>query len=75
LAAANDENRRLELEADYEEKERRARRRSTGNVQVTLRAGATTLSIMGLFATISNTLDSRYIQCLVFTVMLSVVAP
>ena len=33
-AAADDESRRLELEADYEEKERRARRRSTGNVQV-----------------------------------------
>jgi hypothetical protein len=34
LAAAGDEVKKLELQADFEEKERRARRRSMGNIQV-----------------------------------------
>jgi hypothetical protein len=34
LAAAGDEAKKLELQADFEEKERRARRRSMGNIQV-----------------------------------------
>ena len=34
LAAAGDEAKKLELHANFEEKERRARRRSMGNIQV-----------------------------------------
>jgi hypothetical protein len=36
LAASGDEAKTLELQADYEEKERRARRRSMGNIQVVI---------------------------------------